>query len=263
VYVSCEPTTLARDADDLVRLGFALERVTPFDMIPLSEAVEAVASFARAAPPLHHVLFADGALVAVTKSPHEPTTPQGEHARSLLARVRSLPGCTNAVPVHRLDAGTSGVCLFAREPEHVAPLARALAGGKKEYVALVRGIARKHGQVSRALKESGVDRAARTHYTRRRVVGGHSLLIVSPAEGRTHQVRRHLAGIGHPVLGDDRYGDRPSNAHFEHTHALDRTFLHLASVTLELGGTLRTIDAELPPDLETVLASLGKQRARR
>jgi 23S rRNA (uracil1939-C5)-methyltransferase len=255
-YISCAPATLARDADDLARFGFALDRVTPFDMIPLSDAVETIATFRRAAPPPPHVLFEDEALIAVSKSPHEPTTPQGEHERSLLARVRALPGGERAVPVHRLDVGTSGVCLFARAPERVPPLAEALASGTKEYVALVRGIARKHGRIARPLKEAGVEQRAQTRYLRRRVVGGHSLVTVSPEQGRTHQVRRHLAGIGHPVLGDERYGDRASNTHFEHAHALDRTFLHLESIALTLSGTPRTLRDELAPDLQSVLASM-------
>ncbi|HEX6271841.1 MAG TPA: pseudouridine synthase [Polyangiaceae bacterium] len=255
-YVSCDPVTLARDADDLARLGFALERVTPFDMIPLSEAVETLAMFRRASPPSPRVLFEDEALVAVSKSPHEPTTPQGEHEHSLLERVRALPDCDRAVPVHRLDVGTSGVCLFARSAERVHPLAEALASGTKEYLALVRGIARKHGQIARPLKEAGAERAARTSYARKSVVGGHSLVSVLPEQGRTHQVRRHLAGIGHPVLGDQRYGDRPSNIHFEHAHGLDRSFLHLESVTLTLGGVPTELRDELAPDLRAVLTSL-------
>jgi 23S rRNA (uracil1939-C5)-methyltransferase len=259
-YVSCDPTTLARDADVLARFGFALERVTPFDMIPLSEAVETIATFRRGAPPPPRVLFEDEALVAVSKSPHEPTTPQGEHEHSLLERVRALPGCERAVPVHRLDVGTSGVCLFARSPERVAPLAQALASGTKEYVALVRGIARKQGHIARPLKEAGVERAARTRYVRRNVTGGHSLVCASPEQGRTHQVRRHLAGIGHPVLGDQRYGDRASNTHFEHAHGLDRSFLHLEAITLTLGGTTHALRDELAPDLGAVLASLNGDR---
>lgn len=257
VYVSCEPKTLARDADDFARLGFALGSITPFDMIPLSSAVEAVATFSPGSAPVPRVLFEDGSLVAVSKAPHEPVTPQGEHARSLLERVRALPGAEGAVPVHRLDLGTSGVTLFARTPDDVPELARALAAGEKHYVALVRGIARKRGQVTRPLKEAGVTRTARTRYVRRSVVGGHSLLDVTPEAGRTHQIRRHLAGIGHPVLGDDRYGDRASNAHFEHAHGLDRSFLHLERVTLVVGGEERTLEDELAPDLGAALESLG------
>jgi 23S rRNA (uracil1939-C5)-methyltransferase len=259
VYVSCEPETFARDADHLARLGLSLDSLAPFDMIPLSEAVEVVATFTQGPAPAPRVLFENEALVAVSKAPHEPTIPQGEHSHSLLARVRALPGCHDAVPVHRLDAGTSGVCLFARSAERVPELARALGAGTKEYVALVRGVSRKKGHVTRALKDAGVDRAARTRYVRRQVVGGHSLLSVFPEAGRTHQVRRHLAGIGHPVLGDERYGDRASNVHFEHVHALDRTFLHLERVTLALAGIERTIDDELLPDLQGVVASLGRR----
>jgi 23S rRNA (uracil1939-C5)-methyltransferase len=257
VYVSCEPKTLARDADDFARFGFALGSITPFDMIPLSAAVETVATFSPGPAPAPRVLFENRALVAVSKAPHEPTTPQGEHARSLLVRVRALGGAEAAVPVHRLDAGTSGVTLFARTPADVPELARALGAGEKHYVALVRGIARKRGQVARALKEAGVTRTARTRYVRRSVVGGHSLLDVSPEAGRTHQVRRHLAGIGHPVLGDDRYGDRASNTHFEHAHGLDRSFLHLERVTLVADGQALSLEDELAPDLRAVLESLG------
>lgn len=259
VYISCEPTTLARDADDLGRWGLCLAGVSPFDMIPLSEAVETVTTFVRGPAPAPRVLFENEALVAVSKSPHEPTTPQGEHARSLLLRVRALDGCSDAVPVHRLDLGTSGVCLFARSPENVASLSRALASGRKEYAALVRGVARKKGHVVRPLKQEGVTRTARTDYARRRIVGGHSLVSVLPEAGRTHQVRRHLAGIGHPVLGDGRYGDQASNAHFEHAHGLDRTFLHLESIALELDGHEHTLNDELPGDLADVLASLGRR----
>jgi 23S rRNA-/tRNA-specific pseudouridylate synthase len=162
--------------------------------------------------------------------------------------------------VHRLDAGTSGVCLFARSADRARDLSRALGAGTKRYVALVRGIARKKGHIARPLKEAGIDRAASTRYVRKDVAAGHSLLSVFPETGRTHQVRRHLAGIGHPVLGDARYGDRASNVHFEHAHALDRTFLHLERVTLVLGGTERVLEDELAPDLRAVLASLFTSR---
>jgi 23S rRNA (uracil1939-C5)-methyltransferase len=227
-------------------------------MIPLSDTLETVATFTPGPSPAPRLLFENEALIAVSKAPHEPTTPQGEHAHSLLERVRALPGSEQAVPVHRLDVGTSGVTLFARTPAHVPELARALAAGEKRYVALVRGIARKRGQVARPLKEAGVSRLARTRYVRERVVGGHSLLSVSPEAGRTHQVRRHLAGIGHPVLGDERHGDRASNVHFEHAHGLDRSFLHLERVTLVTGENELDLRDELAPDLAAVLESLAR-----
>jgi 23S rRNA pseudouridine955/2504/2580 synthase len=70
-------------------------------------------------------------------------------------------------------------------------------------------------------------------------------------------VRRHLAGIGHPVLGDERHGDRASNAHFEHAHGLDRSFLHLESVTLRIDDREIVLRDALAPDLAAVLESLG------
>jgi len=70
-----------------------------------------------------------------------------------------------------LDIGTSGVCLFAREPRHVAELAHALAHGQKEYIALCKGVVRDKGSIRRPLVEQGLPHEARTRYTRREIVG--------------------------------------------------------------------------------------------
>jgi 23S rRNA (uracil1939-C5)-methyltransferase len=257
-YVSCDPETLARDLSHLARAGLATRRAQPFDMLPLTGHVETLVFLSRTRPTPPRVLFESESLVAVEKPAHEPTTPQGEHTRSLLARVRLLPDMAEAVPVHRLDAGTSGVCLFARRPSLVAPLAAALAAGEKRYVALVRGIIRPKGTIARALKDEGRTLEATTRYTRKKIVGGHSLVEARPAEGRTHQIRRHLASLDHAVLGDERYGHPPSNKHFAEKHALDRTFLHCARITLTIDGAEQIIASELPGDLELVLSRLGR-----
>lgn len=262
LYVSCEPATLARDASHLSLTGLGLKRAVPFDMIPLSEAVETLAVFQPAVPPAPRVIHADDSLIAVEKAPHEPVTPQGEHRHSLLGRVRLTLDAPEAVPVHRLDLGTSGVCLFARRPSAVADIARALTAGQKTYVALARGITHKKGNIRRRLREDGREVEATTRYVRRSVAGGHSLLSVQPEEGRTHQIRRHLAGIGRAVIGDARYGDARTNAHFEHRYALDRTFLHLAEITLDLGGRTLQLHADLTPDLAAVLDALASSAPR-
>jgi 23S rRNA (uracil1939-C5)-methyltransferase len=258
VYVSCEPETLARDLDHLRRLGFAGESVAPYDMIPLSGEVECVTVLHRAAAPAPRIVHEDEWLLAVEKPPFEPTTPHGEHPGSLLERVRRLPGAASAVPVHRLDAGTSGVCLFARGPAEAAELARALAASDalKQYQALVRGVTRARGQVTRPLLEEGRMLPARTRYRRVAVTGGHSLLQVFPETGRTHQIRRHLAGIGHPVLGDARHGHAASNRHLFERCGLDRPFLHLATIELThpRSGERQRLAAPLPGDLAAVLA---------
>ena len=81
------------------------------------------------------------------------------------------------------------------------------------------------------------------------------MLRVIPEQGRTHQIRRHLAAIGHPVLGDDRYGHAPTNRFFEEKNALDRTFLHC--VRLEFDHPTQKqrmiIEAPMPGDLRGVL----------
>jgi 23S rRNA (uracil1939-C5)-methyltransferase len=133
-----------------------------------------------------------------------------------------------------------------------------LASGEKRYTALVRGIIRPKGTISRALKDEGRALEATTRYTRKRVVGGHSLIEARPAEGRTHQIRRHLASLDHAVLGDERYGHEPSNKHFVEKHGLDRTFLHCGRITLTLDGSEHVISSELPGDLQLVLSRLER-----
>jgi 23S rRNA (uracil1939-C5)-methyltransferase len=233
-YLSCEPATLARDLAHLTVRGYWPTALAPYDMIPLTEEVETLAVIERGEVPAARVLAEAQGAVFVEKMPHEPTTPQGEHANSLLARVRLLPGYEAAVPVHRLDVGTSGVCLFARTPADVAPWSKALtaAAGHKVYLAGAKGITAPRGSINRPLREEGAFIEACTRYRRLEVVGGHSLLAVRPEHGRTHQIRRHLAGLGHPVLGDERYGHAPSNRHFVEKYGLDRAFLHCLALAL-------------------------------
>jgi 23S rRNA (uracil1939-C5)-methyltransferase len=257
VYVSCEPATLARDLAHLAELGWRCERLEPWDLMPLTDQVECLAVLRRAPPPPLGVLYEDRALVAVAKAPFLPSVPHPEHPDSLLARVRALPGREGVVPLGRLDAGTSGVCLFAASPAQAGALQRALAAqdAERRYLALVRGVGRARGRIARALGE----RAARTRYRRLAVVAGHALLEVAPESGRTHQIRRHLASIGEPVLGDARHGHAPSNRHLFERAGLDRPFLHCASVAFRhpITKARLRIEAPLAPDLASVLARLG------
>jgi 23S rRNA (uracil1939-C5)-methyltransferase len=261
VYVSCQPETLARDLAHLRWLGYAADSASPLDMIPLSAEVECVVALRRRAAPEPHVLYRDDHVIIADKRPHEPTTPHGEHKACLLERVRAIPGAEAAVPIHRLDAGTSGICAFALAPEHVAGFARALAADStsKTYLAGVRGIPRAKGTIARALPERGKLRTAQTRYRRAEVIGGHALLHVMPREGRTHQIRRHLAEIGHALLGDTRYGHTPTNRHLYERHGLDRTFLHYTALELVHPATGRPLRIESPlcGDLVAVVASLG------
>ena len=261
VYVSCDPDTLARDMDHLARIGFRATELVPLDMIPLTDHVETIALLRRAPVPGPRRLYEDGEVLAVEKSAHEPTTPQGEYAGSLFARLRSTAGADRAVPIHRLDIGTSGVVFFAREPSFVFAWSKALhePSARKVYVAAVRGVAPESGEIHRDLREGKTTRKASTRYRRLAILGTHSLVEVVPGQGRTHQIRRHLSAIGHPVLGDERYGHAATNRFFEEKHGLDRTFLHCARVEFfhPKTGARLVVEAPLAGDLRAVMERLA------
>jgi 23S rRNA (uracil1939-C5)-methyltransferase len=259
LYVSCEPATLARDLWHLGWLGYECRSLEPFDMIPHSEAVETLALLEYRGTPRLDVLHRDSELIAVNKPPHLPTTPHEGHPLCLLDLVKQLPGCESAAPIHRLDVGTSGVCLFSISSRNTHALAEALSNGQKTYVALAQGVVHKRGKVRRTLLEGRTPRAAETHYQRERLVGTHSLVHAHPLQGRKHQIRRHFEAIGHPLTGDTKYGKAASARYFFERHALDRTFLHCARIELANGLELQ---APLAPDLSVVLHSLEAAAAQ-
>ncbi len=172
-YVSCDPETLARDLDHFRRLGYVATSVRPFDMIPLTDEVEAVVVLRKTEPldlALPRVLWEGAEALVVEKAPHEPTMPQGEYVSSLLARARRLPGAAEAVPVPRLDVGTSGAVLLARRPSWVATWAAIVAASstRRIYLTAVRGVTPNKGSVSRPLPDDGKSEAACTRYRRLR-----------------------------------------------------------------------------------------------
>ena len=256
-YVACDPDTLARDLDHLTRLGFTVSTLRPLDMIPLTDEVETIAVLRRLGVPAPRVLYEDDEILIVDKGAHEPTTPQVEYASSLVQRARKLPDASEAVPVHRIDVGTSGLVMLARKADYTARWQAVLAAetSRKIYIAGARGVTPSKGAITRELREDGKMYPARTRYRRLAVASGHSVLRVIPEQGRTHQIRRHLAAIGHPILGDDRYGHAPTNRFFEEKNALDRTFLHC--VRLEFDHPTKNqrliIEAPMPGDLRAVL----------
>ncbi|MFO0740811.1 MAG: pseudouridine synthase [Labilithrix sp.] len=256
-YVSCDPDTLSRDLDHFTRLGYTVTSVRPLDMIPLTDEVETIAILRRTGLVAPKVLWEDDEVFVVEKGAHEPTTPQGEYVTSLVARAKKLPNAGDAVPINRIDVGTSGLVMFARNAADAPKWQAALQheAARKIYLAGARGITPSKGAITRDLREDGKMYTARTRYRRLAVASGHSVLRVVPEQGRTHQIRRHLAAIGHPILGDDRYGHAPTNRFFEEKNVLDRTFLHC--VRLELNhpgnGHRLIIEAPLPGDLRAVL----------
>jgi 23S rRNA-/tRNA-specific pseudouridylate synthase len=174
---------------------------------------------------------------------------------SWLKKQKSLPW--DLKPGHRLDRGTSGVVLCGAGSKARARIAGWLAdeSAEKHYLALVAGVPdQEHGFFEGALfdRRRKQKLPARTEYRVRKQLVGFSLLELQLHTGRTHQIRRHLAGAGLPVVGDDRYGPkRPKRI----PNFPDRLWLH--AWKLDLGG--RSIEASLPKALEAHLGLLKLQ----
>lgn len=158
-------------------------------------------------------------------------------------------------PVHRLDRATSGGLLFALHRDAVDPLHRALGVGRKRYLAHVRGDVAWTGpvEVDAPLEVDGKEHEART--TLLRLAGApdprSSLVLAEPHTGRYHQVRRHLARLSHPVLGDAKHGDTRVNQWWRDHQGLPRLALHCWQIEALLpDGTALRVQAPVPADLE-------------
>ncbi len=153
---------------------------------------------------------------------------------------------------HRLDRDTSGIVLCAVDRALLATLSQSFAANaiKKTYFALVYGYTHDKGIVRRPLLERGRELAAVTRYRTVERFSRCSLLEVRPETGRTHQIRKHLAGIGHAVVGDRRYAPQ---RHPRLPAFPGRLWLHAAKLELTDGSVF---EAPLPPSLETQLEVL-------
>jgi 23S rRNA (uracil1939-C5)-methyltransferase len=261
VYVSCDPDTLARDIAQLSQLGLRLAApLEPIDMIPLTEEVETLALLRRAAPAPIPILYQDEDFIAVDKPWGISIHKNQEDKDDITTRLSGQIG-QQLHPVHRLDRDTSGIALFARSPEATKALNMMLANNliEREYIALAKGITRPRGNINRPLKEQGKNIPARTRYKRLAVVANHSLLVIDLETGRNHQIRRHLEGLGHPIVGDERYGHQPTNRHFSERYGLIRPFLHAHRVAFIHPATKEVVKlrSPLPGDLATLMARAG------
>jgi 23S rRNA pseudouridine1911/1915/1917 synthase len=164
--------------------------------------------------------------------------------------------------VHRLDRDTSGLLVVAKNDEVHRALKSLLARRllRREYAALVDGhpsartgtidapIGRDRRDRALMSIDSDAPRAARTHFEIERLLPSSALLRVILETGRTHQIRVHLAAIGHPVCGDRQYG-------VAGRYGLERQFLHAQRLTFDHPVTGAPIDvrSELPADLRAAL----------
>lgn len=205
------------------------------------------------------LLSREGQLWAVNKPAGWTAHPQGDPSiDDVLTWARgALDAPATLAPVHRLDRATSGVLLLSPDAAVRAEIGGALAEGrvKKHYRALVYGNANKKGIVRRPIRDRRRNKSlpAVTRFTRLAEFGSVSLLAVRPETGRRHQIRIHLSGIGHALVGDDRY---PPRRRRSVPGFPGRLWLHALRLELPDGATL---EAPLPPSLEDHLALLRER----
>jgi 23S rRNA pseudouridine1911/1915/1917 synthase len=240
-------------------------------------------------PAAARLLHLDDRLAALAKPPglslSTPRAAPGEAARRLVQALpedeRRLLEDSELHLVHRLDVGTSGVVVVARDAAMHRDLVRAFAERRVEkvYLALVWGHPKPSagrldsplGPDRRDRRRMRVDPAGRAALTLYRTLARAphvALLELRPQTGRTHQLRVHLAAAGHPIVGDDLYGgprhhgvrDRTARARLRPDHP----FLHAWRLSLPappLSSPL-SLTAALPADFERAVAALGLSGAR-
>ncbi|HUZ09525.1 MAG TPA: RluA family pseudouridine synthase [Acidimicrobiales bacterium] len=229
------------------------------------------------------VVHADPDLVVVDKPAGLVVHPgAGRHDRTLvggllarfpdLAELSAAGVCDPRRPgiVHRLDRGTSGLLAVARTEPAYRSLVSQLSerSVERRYLALVRGQPEEDrgvvdapiGRSARTPTRMAVSAQGRSARTRFRVLARYdepvrsALLALALETGRTHQIRVHLAAIGHPVVGDDRYGRRRGDQ-LEAGLPEGRLFLHAGRLGLDhpSTGERMTWDSALPPDLADLI----------
>ncbi len=218
------------------------------------------------------ILFEDQELLVINKPAGLVVHPAAGHAQDTLvnALLHHLPSLAQMHPtrpgiVHRLDKDTSGVMVVAKTNLALHSLQRQFKTRQvqKLYVALVHGWPQApEGIIDVPLGRNPKNRQhfaplpngkpARTKYTVTQVFEEYSLLNIELETGRTHQIRVHLAWLGHPVVGDTVYGHRKTRL------PLARQFLHASqlSFTHPTAAERLTFKAPLPPELQVVLQSL-------
>jgi tRNA pseudouridine65 synthase len=176
----------------------------------------------------------------------------GRDERPLLQRLRDQLGRL-VYPVHRLDRATSGALLFALDGADARHLQEQFAGRRvdKRYLGLCRGHA-ELGRIEHALEsESGdVRKPAVTDFRLLGAAGRYGLYEARPLTGRTHQIRRHLKHVSHPLIGDVRYGKGEHNRHFRQEYGFRRLGLHCFALTFEHPASGDTVHVHAPLDEE-------------
>ncbi|MGJ3244236.1 MAG: pseudouridine synthase [Opitutales bacterium] len=229
------------------------------------------------------VLYEDAWLIAVHKPPgmlvHRSKLASHNDTPVALQTVRDQIG-QPVFPVHRLDRPTSGLLVFARDSETAAGLAEQIRAGQleKTYQAVVRGWPETDaGSTDRPLKPEYADNKAEASEQPARTdwrclgrteipepvdkypTARYSLLEASPKTGRTHQIRRHLKHLNHPIIGDARHGQAVHNRFFHERYGCDRLLLAATALRFRHPRTGNDLALTCPvaEDMAQVVEALG------
>ncbi len=225
------------------------------------------------------IIFENEDLLVINKPAGMVVHPAAGHSSGTLANavlgydpdMEGIGGQERPGVVHRLDKGTSGVILMAKNDRSLQWLQEQFRSRntEKTYLALVDGHpptpnGRIEAAVGRdpshrkkmAVRSAGRGREAISEYKTLETFDDHTLLEFHPLTGRTHQVRLHCAFIGCPVVGDIVYGDKKM------TIPMDRYFLHALRLKIRLPGQEQpqTFEAPLPDELQVILFALRHNR---
>ncbi|MDP2432547.1 MAG: RluA family pseudouridine synthase [Pseudomonadota bacterium] len=225
---------------------------------------------------LDRVIYRDDALLVIDKPAGQAVHGGSGISLGVIEQLRQeLPQAKFLELAHRLDRETSGVLMLALKRSALVELHRMLRDGepKKTYLALATGQWRdavRHVKLplQRYLNDDGERRVAvddegqRAHtvFRLQRKFADFSLLEAELKTGRTHQIRVHLAALGHPIAGDDKYGSPEVNRALK-KRGLRRMFLHAARLEIKhpLTGAALVIEAPLAPDLQNFLNALDHE----
>ena len=224
------------------------------------------------------VVFEDKAILAINKPSGIATHGGSGISFGVIEALRALRPGEPLELVHRLDRDTSGVLVLAKKRSALLELQALMRAGEddegpgKRYLALLvgrvpNGTLTVDAPLQKAVLQGGermvrVDpagKASTSHFKLLERRGGHSFCEIRIETGRTHQIRVHAAHLGHPVAGDEKYGERDANKRLAEQAGLKRLFLHAASIefALEKGAKPYLINAPLGDDLAAVLDRLG------
>lgn len=224
------------------------------------------------------IIFEDEDILVINKPANIPTQASYSNIKGTILELAENYYSERGIKqylrlIHRLDKGTTGVLLLAKTPYANEALTEQFRKNEieKEYFALVSGIPKeKTGAIESFISKvngssvkytnvkSGGKRAV-TRYSLEKELKGHSLIRLNPKTGRTHQIRVHLSGLGHPILGDELYGGKTrlsvKNGEIMRDINMARVMLHAGSVkfTHPKSGKIIRLRARLPEDMERII----------